>query len=705
MKSILYAGGVAVCLFASLAQAQSAPQITAALDESKTVSLPGNVRPEVSAQNDRGRVSDDFAMEGMQLLLKRPAAQEAALEKSIDDMQNPTSPRYHQWLTAQQIGERFGVANGDVSTVTSWLASHGFHIDGVSSARTIINFSGTAGQVNTTFHTEIHNLSVNGAHHIANVSEPRIPAALATVVEGVVSLNDFRPFPMHELKQPFAANKKGASRFHTKKGQDLAPSDLAVIYNFGPLFRAGITGQGETIVLIENTYVYDTNDWKDWRKSTGISKNGSATITEVSPSGRAACSKPGVNGDDVEAILDTQWASAAAPGANIELAACKNTSTTFGGLLALDNVIDGSKPPQIISVSYGACEATNGAALNAAFNSIYQQGAAEGISIFVASGDQATTVCDRGAKQATHGVGVNGWGSTVYNVSVGGTDFADTFIGDTSHYWNDKDGKFYESAKSYVPEIPWDDSCASRLIAVFVTENNNELTYGRNGFCNSSSGSNFQNVIGGSGGPSACATGKPATASVVGGTCKGYKKPPWQKLVGVPNDGVRDLPDVALFAADGIWAHSYVYCDSDPSDTGAANNGGCGYAGGTSFASPIYAGIQALINQTKKNKAQGNPDPVFYQLAQKAYGSSGNANCNSTGSTIPAASCIFNDITAGENNPPCEGKNDCYRDVATIGVISTSSTVFRPAYVSQTGWDFTTGIGTVNVTNLVHAWP
>src|SRR5262245_8676403 len=114
MKSIHYAGRfvAAVCLFVSFAQAQTPPQITAPVDESKTVALEGNVRPEVSAQNDRGRVNDGFHLDGMQLLLKRPAAQEAAFAKLIDEMQDPASPRFHQWLTATQVGQRFGVASG-----------------------------------------------------------------------------------------------------------------------------------------------------------------------------------------------------------------------------------------------------------------------------------------------------------------------------------------------------------------------------------------------------------------------------------------------------------------------------------------------------------------------------------------------------------------------------------------------------------------
>src|SRR5216684_2741173 len=132
-------------------------------------------------------------------------------------------------------------------------------------------------------------------------------------------------------------------------------------------------------------------------------------------------------------------------------------------------------------------------------------------------------------------------------------------------------------------------------------------------------------TVAGGGGPSQCASGTPSTASVVSGSCQGWPKPSWQNVLGNPNDGVRDTPDISLFAADGLWSHFYVFCWSDAANGGAA----CGSdpsawsgAGGTSFASPIMAGIQALINQ-KAGGPQGNPAPIYYQLASAEYGSSG----------------------------------------------------------------------------------
>ena len=204
----------------------------------------------------------------------------------------------------------------------------------------------------------------------------------------------------------------------------------------------------------------------------------------------------------------------------------------------------------------------------------------------------------------------------------------------------------YGSALSYIPEIPWNDSCAGSILAAFFGYS---VGYGSGGFCGSSHGATIRStltVARGSGGPSGCATGVPAANLVVGGTCKGYAKPSWQTGVpGIPNDGVRDLPDVSLFAANGLWGHYYVFCFSDPSNGGApcAGTPDCwSGAGGTSFASPIMAGIQALVNQ-KMGGAQGNPNPVYYKLAASSV-----------------ASSVFHSITTGDIAVNCSGDINCF---------------------------------------------
>ena len=693
---------LATCLTLScspFALAAAPASVTQPIDERHVLSLPGNTRPEARLANDRGAVPGNFALDHMQLLLKRPAGTEAALVAFIDSLHDKASPNYHQWLTAAEFGEQFGPAESDIAAVTAWLTSHGFTVNGIATGRMTIDFSGTAGQVASAFHTEIHQLNVAGVSHIANMSDPAVPEALSGVIAGVVSLNDFRPHTNFKPRPAYTASLDGSTY------QTVAPADLATIYNLNPLFSAGITGTGETVVVIEDTNVYSTADWTTFRSTFGLSGYTSGSFTQVHPTGSNACSNPGVvSGNEGEAELDAEWASAAAPNAKIELASCADTSTNFGGLLALQNLINGSAPPPIVSISYGECEVENGATANAAYNTTYQQAVALGISVFVSAGDEGAASCDADETKATHGIAVSGFASTPYDVAVGGTDFGDAYAGTTATYWSSTNTSTYGSAKSYIPEIPWNDSCASVLLS---TASGYSTTYGSSGFCNSSTGKeDYLTTASGSGGPSGCATGKASTSGVVSGTCKGYAKPSWQSLVGVPSDGVRDMPDVSLFAANGVWGHFYIYCDSDTGDGGAKCTGApinWSGAGGTSFASPILAGIQALVNQ-KTGAKQGNPNATYYKLASTEYGASGSTTCNSTKGNGVSTSCIFYDVTQGDMDVNCTGTHSCYRPSGTNGVLSTSTSSYLKAYGTTTGWDFATGIGSLNAANLVNNW-
>jgi subtilase family serine protease len=408
-----------------------------------------------------------------------------------------------------------------------------------------------------------------------------------------------------------------------------------------------------------------------------------------------------VAGDDGEAILDAEWASAAAPSAAIVVAACGNTRITFGGFIAMQNIVNSSTPPSIISISYGNCEAENGASSNASISALYQQAVAEGISVFVAAGDEGAASCDAGLTSATHGIGVSAYASTPYNVAVGGTDFSDTLDGTAGNYWSTTNTATYGSALSYIPEIPWNDSCAGSLLANYLGYS---TVYGANGFCNSSAArrDNLVEVVAGSGGPSNCATGAVSTYGVASGSCQGVAKPSWQTgLDGIPNDGVRDIPDVSLFAADGVWGHFYVTCWSDVRNGGAACTGdpsNWAGAGGTSFSSPIMAGIQALVNQNAGG-VQGNPNYVYYSLA----------------ASTPS---VFHSVTRGDIDVNCTGTANCFGSAgsvtygrggrpfgnATSGALSISSSSFTPAYGTGASWNFATGIGSVDAFNLVMNW-
>jgi Pro-kumamolisin, activation domain len=668
-------------------QWQSRSLVTERIDDSRRITLRGNTRPEAIARNDRGPVWPGFRLEHMLLQLKRPAEAEQSLDEYIEGLTDKTSPDYHKWLSAVQLGNQYGVSDKDIDFITGWLESRGIAVNYVYPNHMVMDISGTAWQLREALHVEIHFLEVDGEMHYANVNDPQIPAALAPAITGIVSMHDFKPHTM--LKQrtqyTFASSNCGTCFAVT-------PGDLATIYNLNPLFSQGLSGQGQTIVVIEDTNVFSTADWTTFRTTFGLSGYSSGSFTQVHPNFANNCTNPGVNADDGEAILDAEYASATAPNAAIELASCANT-TTFGGLIALQNLLNAGNPPSIVSISYGECEAVNGAAANSAFNSAYQQAATAGVSIFVSSGDESAASCDANAATATHGIGVSGFSSTAFNVSVGGTDFIDTANGQNTTYWSSTNSSTFESALGYIPEIPWNDSCASAIIATFVTGSG--TTTGTTGFCNNAGagGTGLRTTASGSGGPSGCATGTATTTGVVGGSCAGYAKPSWQSgLFGNPNDGVRDLPDVSLFSANGIWGHFFVFCYSD---TGTGRGGlGCtgapsawNAAGGTSFASPIMAAIQSLVNQ-RTGSTEGNPNPTYYAIAKTEYGGGGSAQCNSSAQQLSrrgvASTCIFYDVTQGDIDVNCTGAHNCFRPSGTDGALSTGAI---------TGLTFTGGSG------------
>jgi subtilase family serine protease len=704
----------------TVAQAQPAGlRISQPIDDHVRVTLAGNTRPEArNPKNDRGAVSAGFRLNHMLLQLKRSPQMEQMLEEYIADLYDPHSANFHRWLTPSEFGYEFGTPGTDVKKVTNWLKAKGFAVNAVHASAMVIDFSGTAGQVNKAFSTPIHYLNVNGARHIANMRDPQIPAALAPVVAGIVALHDFRPHRMSRLRPKYTFKVAGNTY------EAVAPADLAKIYNFNPLFSAGISGKGQTIAVIEDSNLYSAADWTRFRSVFGLSSYTSGTLTTThpnTPTSRGDCTNPGANGDDGEATLDAEWASAGAPGAAIEVASCSNTNTTFGILIALQNLVNSPTTPSVISMSYGECESYLGNTANAAFYSAYQQAAAEGISVFVSAGDEGAASCDAGGWVSYQGIAVSGLASTPYNVAVGGTDFGDTYLKENGTYWGNTNATNYGSALSYIPEIPWNDSCASVLGAITVT--GSPVTYGPDGFCNTNAGSYYWNVVGGSGGPSGCARGatNPSSAAAISGTCTGYKKPAWQSGVpGIPVDGLRDIPDVSLFAGDGIWSHFYMFCWSD-ARYGGAPCAGAPYTwaggGGTSFTAPVMAAIQALIDE-KAGKRQGDPDPEYYALAAKEYGGGGSSTCNSTLGKAISSGCLFYDVTLGDmdmnctsaqdlglNYPDYSGPVNCFMDGAFMGVLSKSNSAYQIGYGTETGWDLATGIGTVNATNLVNAWP
>ena len=311
-----------------------------------------------------------------------------------------------------------------------------------------------------------------------------------------------------------------------------------------------------------------------------------------------------------EALLDLEWSGAVAPGANLIFV---NSADFFGSALyAIDNNL-----APVISLSAGNCEGMT--APNIVLNQGFEQANAMGITVVVASGDFGPFGC-------YDGYGPTGAAtfpaSSPYVTSMGGTEFNEG----TTNYWSSTNNANGGSALSYIPEMAWNDNAV-----------------------------------------------EPGIAATGGGASSIYAKPSWQAGPGVPADGARDVPDLALAAS--AYHDPYLFCEP----TGSKGLPGCtnGYrdsqnyldvTGGTSAAAPTFAGIVAMILQATGSR-QGNLNPALYQLAA----SSNNA---------------FHDITAGNNFVPC-GFPGCVNGYA--------------GYSAGPGYDLTTGLGSIDAANLIAA--
>ncbi|HEY7391995.1 MAG TPA: protease pro-enzyme activation domain-containing protein, partial [Bryobacteraceae bacterium] len=516
------------------------------IDESARIRLRGNRHPLARAEYDEGRMPAEESLDRMMLSLAPDPQQQQALEELLEEQRNPESPWYRNWLSPEGFGSRFGVSENDLQTVVTWLEGQGFQVEPVTPGRRVLIFSGSVGQVEAAFHTEMHRYRVNGGLHHANATEPEIPAALAGIVAGFVSLHDFASRPMHV--------SQGRPEFTSGGSHYLAPADFSTIYDLAPLYASSTNGTGYTLAIVGRSNI-NLSDVAAFRSTFGLPANTPKVIL-------ASGTNPGlVSGDQEEATLDVEWSGAVARNATVELVIAASTASSDGVDLAAAYAVNQNLAP-VLSVSFGSCEAAMGAAGNQFFNALWQQAAAQGMSVFVSSGDSGAAGCDSPSEtKASGGQGINGLCSPPSTTCVGGTEFNDT--ANPALYWSFGNSSGYGSAVSYIPETVWNES---RLVA------------GGSG------------LWGGGGGP-----------SIV------YAKPTWQTGNGVPPANHRYVPDVALSAAghDGYL----VYL-----------NGGFYVFAGTSAAAPSFAGI-ATLAAAREGSRQGNVNPILYGLAaQQASG-------------------------------------------------------------------------------------
>jgi subtilase family serine protease len=562
------------------------------VDESRMVTLRGNVHPLAKPEFDQGIANPATRLDRMLLVLNSSPTQQSDLDALLAAQQDPNSPLYHQWLTPAEFGTRFGAKDEDLAQVTAWLTAQGFTVDEIFAGRRLVAFSGSAAQVTAAFRTPLHIFRANGTDHLANALDPQIPVGLSGLVAGVVSLHDFRrTSDMHTLAPLSAQPDYSAGATHY-----LFPADFATIYDLNPLFTAGTDGSGSSIAIAARSNI-KLSDVVAFRSMAGLSANDPSVTLDGKDPGLVAH-------DRDESTLDAEWSGAAAPAAAVNLVVADSTATTDGIDLASAYIVNHAAAP-VASVSYGSCEQEMGTAELAFYNSLWEQAASQGMSVFVASGDAGAAGCSEPTASAGSETAVNGLCSSPYSTCVGGTEFNEG--ANAAQYWSPANSAGYGSALSYIPEEVWNESSFS-------------------------------------GGTGLWASG--------GGASLIYPQPTWQTGVDgtAAASGMRAVPDVALAAAD----HDGYF---------VAENGSYWIASGTSASAPSFAGIMALVFESRSGEPQGNANPRLYAL-------------------VNAANDPYHSTPSGDNSVP---------DVAGF---------------SATGapYNLATGLGSVDATLLVSDW-
>ena len=663
--------------------------------------LTGQTRPMERAAVDLGEAPASMSTGRMVLWLRRSAEQEAQLSQFLSQAQKPGSAGYRRWMTPEAYGAAYGISDHDLAAVEQWLQTNGLEVERVSAARNAIQFSGTAGSLASAFHTSIHSYIVGQQKHFANVTDPRIPTALAPVIAGVSPMNDFHAKPTHVSGKAARYDAASGHLNPDMTGGDpnngyslfVTPADASIIYDtpnrlFNPAATQTLDGTGVTIGILGYSAL-PMADVQNFRTAF-LPASAAGNLPKQILDGGV---DPGVldGGDAAEALLDVEVAGGLAPGAGINYYYAPSTDLSDGLILAGLHALEENKI-NILSVSYGECELDLGAGGNLAWAELWQQAAAQGITVTVSTGDSGAASCDGDTSdkpvQATRGLSVSGLASTPYNIAVGGTDFY-SLAGKFGTYVNTATAgnyPYYATALGYIPENPWNDS--STVVGNSFTDN--LPTYNQIG---------DTNIIAGGGGLSSAAV-CPGSLDNQGGCSQsldGYTQPPYQTGFQQTNP-VRSIPDVALLSGNGFYSASWVFCSDSTVDQQGGSYSDCqvdanghlvdggriGLIGGTSAAAPAFAGMLAMISQSQGGARLGQADAVLYNLAQDY-----NPSPTSPGKYQRA----FHDIAIGNNSVYC-----------ATGSLNCDSTNFLEGYNATPSYDMATGLGSIDLSQLISLW-
>ena len=710
------------------AEFRTAPRslITDKVDRTRMVPTIGALNPIVAKYEDLGEVDGSLPIKHIQLLLSRPAERQAAFDAQVEALHTKGSPSFHKWLTPATVGSEFGPSDADIQTITSFLQSEGFSVDHVGKSGLYIDFTGTAAQVEHTFQTKIHKFQLqdeSGEVKYSAVQAASLPEALTPAVVGLVALSNINSAHMNyrkvqrrvtgtNLSTGVAAPNVRPEDTESTTNYAVGPQDFYTIYNENSLLNTNINGTGITIALLEESAI-NTADVTTFRKTYHVLPNTPVSLVVDTGYGTNTCTAPTklkTTGEEGEAILDVEWAGAVAPGANLLFMQCAGEGVPLGVFYSAEAVIDNNLA-DVMSLSYGQYEGYSTTEDKLALD-LWEQAASQGETVVVSAGDTGAAIEDGnyGTSYVQYGITASSFSTTAWNVSAGGTDFMDAYNGaqgDTAYsistYWSATNGTGLSSALSYVPEMTWNDSCGSSIYANSVTID--DVIGTPESFCgligDTYEGEAIGALAGGGGAPSKLST---------------RPRPTWQTgtVYGLPavsgTNAYRLQPDVSLFASNGFWGHDLPSYESDE------GNDATSYGGGTSFVAPQLAGIFALINQSTTER-QGQPNYVLYDMAGIEFGTTtpitnscngGGASGIGTTTSSPSSGCVFYDIQSGSTQLPCVSRDaNCYTATGqgySRGVLSTSTTADSPAFNTGVGWDDATGIGSLNIANLVTNW-
>lgn len=555
-NTVVFASLFCVLVPVSGEASQTSKRLRSNIDDSSTFVLKGNTRPAITSgsAHDLGAVAASQAMPILSLHFALTQAQQSDLTQLLAAQQNRRSKQYRTFLTPEQYADRFGLNTADIAKVTTWLENNGFAHIQAARARTSISFTGTAGQVQSAFHTSIHSYSVNGETHIANSSDPELPRALQGIVQSVAGLHNFTAKALDSTR--LASTDILHPHYISGSTPYLVPDDWETIYNVKPLYSAGLTGApitGETysMVVVGRSNI-SHSDIDAFRSAAGLAALEPTTMIVPGTNDPGIQSLPG---DEGISDLDLEWAGAIAPNANILFLIADNNPHN-GVNDAIKYAIDNNVAP-ILVTSYGECESSLSATDFATQTALFGQAASQGMTLIAATGNSGAAACDT-TSPAQNGLSVYFPASSPNFTAVGGTELNPG----SGAYFNSSNNSKGGSATSYIPEVAWNDG-------------------------------------------NLAATGGGASTLVA--------KPSWQTGTGVPADSVRDVPDLAFTAS--LQNYGLLYCHEGSCTNGFLNSSSSpAITGGTAAGSASFAGVVALLIQ-KTGIRIGPMNANLYSLA------------------------------------------------------------------------------------------